>query len=75
MTPYSNLSGDSGVVAYDIGDDFIKIQFRHSRKVYVYDSAKPGWSRVQQMQRLATAGRGLSSYISQHVGKNFSRTE
>jgi hypothetical protein len=75
VTPYSKLSGDSGVVAYDIGDDFIKIQFRHNRKVYVYDSAKPGWSHVQQMQRLATAGRGLSTYISQQVGKNFSKIE
>jgi hypothetical protein len=75
MTPYSNLSGDFGVVAYDVGDDFIKVQFRHSRKVYVYNSAKPGWSHVQQMQRLAAAGRGLSTYISQHVGKNFSKIE
>lgn len=25
MIPYSNLSGDSGVVAYSIGDDFIKV--------------------------------------------------
>lgn len=75
MIPYNNLSGDSGVLAYDIGDDFIKIQFRHYPKVYVYDSAKPGWSHVQQMQKLAAAGRGLSTYISQHVGKNYSKIE
>jgi hypothetical protein len=75
MTPYSNLSGDSGVAAYEIGSDFIKVQFRHSTKLYIYDSAKPGSSHVQQMQRLAVAGRGLSTYISQHIKKNYSGIE
>ncbi len=75
MTPYGNLSGDSGVVAYETGDDFIKVQFRHSPKLYVYDSGRPGSSHVNQMQRLAAAGRGLSTYISQHVKKNYSRIE
>jgi hypothetical protein len=75
MTPYSNLSGDSGVVAYEIGDDFIKVQFRHSPKLYVYDSARPGLSHVHQMQKLAVAGKGLATYISQHVNKNYFRIE
>jgi hypothetical protein len=75
MTPYGNLSSDSGVVAYENGDSFIKVQFRHSPKLYVYNSAKPGSSHVYQMQRLAAAGRGLSTYISQYVKKNYSRIE
>ena len=75
MTPYGNLSSDSGVVAYEIGGDCIKVQFRHSGKLYVYDSGRPGLSHVQQMQSLAVAGRGLSTYISQHVKKNYSRIE
>ena len=75
MTPYGNLSGDSGVAAYEIGDDLIKVQFRYSPKYYIYDSAKPGSSHVQQMQRFAIAGRGLSTYISQHVKKNYSGVE
>jgi hypothetical protein len=75
MTPYSNLSRDSGVVAYEIGDASITLQFRHNPKHYVYNSLKPGLSHVQQMQRLAVAGRGLSTYVSQHVKKNYFRTE
>ena len=75
MTPYGNLSGDSGVAAYSIGDDFIKLQFRHSPKLYVYDAGRPGLAHVTQMQRLAVAGRGLSTYISQNVKKNYSRIE
>ena len=75
MTPYGNLSGDSGVIAYSIGDGFIKLQFRHSPKLYVYDAARPGFGHVTQMQRLAVAGRGLSTYVSQNVKKNYSRIE
>jgi len=75
MTPYGNLSGDSGVAAYSIGENFIKVQFRHSPKLYVYDDGKPGLAHVMQMQRLAVVGRGLSSYISQNVKKNYSRIE
>jgi hypothetical protein len=75
MTPYGNLSGDSGVAAYSIGDDVIKVQFRHSPKVYVYDAGRPGLAHVTQMQGLAVAGRGLSTYISQNVKTNYSRIE
>lgn len=75
MTQYGNLSGNSGVAAYEIGHDFIKVQFRHKPRIYMYDSVKPGPLHVQQMQRLAVTGRGLSTYISQHVGKNYSGVE
>ena len=75
MTPYGNLRGDSGVVAYESGDNFIKVQFRQAPEIYVYDSAKPGSAHVYQTQRLAAAGRGLSTYISQDVKKNYSRIE
>ncbi|MEC3764805.1 hypothetical protein [Cupriavidus sp. SS-3] len=39
--------------------------------VYTYDYRRPGRRHVEQMKRLATAGRGLCSYISQEVGKDF----
>ncbi len=28
MERYRNLSGDSGVDAYEIGDDFVKVRFK-----------------------------------------------
>ncbi|MDQ0141620.1 hypothetical protein [Cupriavidus necator] len=70
MEPYRNLSGQSGVVAYELGQDHIRVQFDNGR-VYTYDYQSTGRSQVEQMKRLATAGRGLCSFISQVVGKHF----
>ncbi|SPC11734.1 hypothetical protein [Cupriavidus taiwanensis] len=70
MQPYRNLSGESGVVAYELGPEHIRIRFDNGN-VYTYDYRRPGRRHVEQMKRLATAGRGLCSYISQEVGKDF----
>lgn len=66
MERYKNLSGDSGVVAYTIGDDYIKLKFR-GNGTYTYDHRVPGREHVEAMKRLAKAGRGLSTYVSLHV--------
>ncbi|SPA17494.1 conserved hypothetical protein [Cupriavidus taiwanensis] len=70
MEPYRNLSGQSGIVAYELGPDHVRVQFEDGG-VYTYDYRSTGRSHVEHMKRLATAGRGLCSYISQVVGKNF----
>lgn len=66
MQRYANLSGHAGVVAYAIGPDSIEIRFRHGG-TYRYTHAKPGRVQVEAMKRLARAGRGLTTYISQSV--------
>lgn len=70
MPRYANHSGQSGVVAYECAPDRIAVQFVDG-SVYLYDSGRPGAAAVAEMQRLAAAGRGLSTYISQHVRENF----
>lgn len=70
MEPYKNLSGESGVAAYELGPDYIRVQFADG-PVYTYDYRSTGRGNVEQMKRLAKAGRGLCSFISQAVGKNF----
>lgn len=75
MIPYKNLSGNSGVVAYELGEEFIKVRFRHEPQVYVYDNKRPGRDHVRKMKKLAADGQGLSTYISQHVRENYARTE
>ena len=75
VTRYANLSGNSGVAEYEIGNDYIKVRFRHEAAVYVYNDAAPGPAAVRRMQALAVQGQGLSTYISQYVGKNYARTE
>jgi len=73
---YRNLSGDSGVVAYDIGDDFVAVRFR-SGDVYWYTYASTGAQHVDTMKILARRGQGLSTYISSHpdVRDGYARKE
>jgi hypothetical protein len=65
LRPYKNLSGKAGVVAYDFVKDGIQIQF-NSGDTYLYTYRSAGESHIQTMRELAIAGRGLSTYISQH---------
>ncbi|KQW45544.1 MULTISPECIES: hypothetical protein [unclassified Roseateles] len=72
MHRYANRSGDSGVVAYGLGPGWITVEFAEGH-VYLYDQGKPGAAAVGEMQRLAQAGRGLSSYISRAVRQNYAK--
>jgi hypothetical protein len=67
---YANLNGDSGVAYYATGPDFIAVQFLDST-TYIYDYDRPGREHVDRMKELAAEGRGLGTYISQHVHKEF----
>jgi hypothetical protein len=66
MMPYANLSGASGVRAYQISARAISVKFGDGR-VYDYSYTSAGPDKVEQMKTLARAGQGLSTYISQHV--------
>lgn len=72
MQPYANLSGDSGVVAFEIGETSIIVLFKNG-KHYEYNEIKPGAETVERMKALALSGRGLGSYISSVVQKNYYR--
>ena len=74
MERYKNLGGDSGVVGYEIGTDFIKVKFKGS-KVYVYDYASAGRDNIEQMKTLAKTGTGLNAFINQKTKKLYSRIE
>ena len=69
MLPYKNLSGNSGVAAYEIGDDYIKVEFLDG-EVYIYDYAEPGPEDVERMKELG-AGQGLHTYINQYVRERY----
>jgi len=76
MTPerYKNLSGNSGVTYYATGSSFIAVQFQ-DETVYIYDDARPGGAHVEKMKGFATSGRGLGTYISQHVRTTYARKQ
>lgn len=70
MERYQNLAGNSGVAAYDLGRDFIRVQFIGGETyLYTYESA--GAAVVELMKTLAQQGRGLSTFISRTVKSAF----
>ncbi len=72
MERYKNLSGDSGVVQYQLSEGAILVQFTDG-SLYEYTDESAGGNEIATMHRLAVAGRGLSSFISTTVRKNYSR--
>lgn len=72
MKTYKNLSGKSGVLAYEVGKTYIRIKFSGDSMVYTYDYKRPGKQLVEEMKELALKGRGLSDFIIDYVGANFS---
>ena len=72
MQRYGNPSRESGVVAYDIDAGRIVVQFRNGDR-YLYTEDSAGAANIATMQALARAGRGLSTFISQHVHDRYAR--
>lgn len=66
MKPYQNKSGNSGVLAFETGKTFIRVQFVEGGS-YTYSYKSSGKAHVEQMKLLAEEGQGLSAYISRYV--------
>lgn len=74
MIRYKNLGGNSGVVAYEYGDDYIRVGFKDG-SIYLYTYESAGSSNIEEMKRLAENGQGLSSFINKNVYKKYARKE
>lgn len=72
MTPYADVSGTSGIVAYEPTHDGIIIRFVGGAR-YEYNAQKPGPAAVRRMKALAEQGRGLATYIARFVRENYFR--
>jgi len=70
MQHYKDLNNDSGILAYESGDDYIKVQFKDGA-IYLYNYNKPGSQHIEEMKRLANNGNGLNSYIGKYVKSNY----
>ena len=66
MIQYKNLSGTSGVYAYEIAPDSITILFTNGY-YYLYNTSSTSLFNIEQMKRLAIAGSGLNSFIGKTV--------
>ena len=63
MQEYKNLTRKSGVAAYEIGDDYIDIQYKNGN-IYKYTYDSPGKNEVEALKLFAKEGKGLNSYIN-----------
>jgi hypothetical protein len=72
MEHYQSKAGESGVVAYEIGRGSITVKFIGGEK-YLYTDRSAGAKNIARMHRLAQTGRGLSTFISQHVHDRYAR--
>jgi hypothetical protein len=72
MERYYSKAGESGVIAYEIGRGSIVIKFVGGEK-YLYTDKSAGAKNIARMQELAQSGRGLATFISQHVHDRYAR--
>lgn len=71
---YGNRGGNSGVVAFQAGPDFIRVKF-HDDCIYLYTYASAGEANIERMKELAYAGQGLNGYINRHVRNRYAARE
>ena len=73
MKPYRDINGDSGISAYEYGEDWIRVQFKYGG-TYEYRASAIGSHHLNAMKRLADLGDGLHAYINTHpeVKKGYS---
>lgn len=70
MTQYRNVGGNSGVFAYENNPDSITVTFKDGA-TYLYNYSSAGMYNVETMKVLAINGKGLNSFISTTVRKNY----
>ena len=72
MARYGNLSRGSGIIAYEIGDNSITVEFEKGKvRNYLYTYASAGIDNIEQMKVLAIAGQGLNSFIDRVVRNHY----
>jgi hypothetical protein len=72
MERYKNLSGTSGVSAYQIAADSITVRFTDGA-AYIYTYASAGANAIEDMKKLAAQGSGLNAYINTNVRRKYLR--
>jgi hypothetical protein len=69
---YRNLSGNSGVVAFELKSNALIVQFQNGT-CYEYTAHSVGLDKIEAMKRLAIAGAGLTAFISRYAHDAYSR--
>lgn len=72
MHKYPNLSGNSCITDYQIGDNYI-IVFLNKGSAYAYTYSTAGVTHVETMKSHALLGRGLCTYIKENLKPKHAR--
>jgi hypothetical protein len=67
-----NNSGASGVEFYEIKDESLIAQFVDG-SIYHYTYESAGKEIIEHMKLLALAGKGLTTFINQHVKDKYAK--
>ena len=70
MELYKNKAGGSEIWAYEIGEDWITVQFTDD-SVYTYTCQMAGMEHIEKMKVLAISGHGLYRFIMRHGKKTY----
>lgn len=70
METYLNLGGNSNIISYQIGPDYINVQFADN-SIYLYTYSSAGVENIEEMKSLARRGAGLNSFINRNVRGNY----
>ena len=71
MPAYKDVDGDSGIVWFDTGPDWIDLEWERGKFIYRYSYASAGATHVEQMKRLAAKGNGLNTYLNKHAAQKY----
>lgn len=72
MPGYRDIDGDSGILSFECGADWISVEFeRGAHRHYTYTYASAGSFHIERMKALADQGEGLNSYIRKNVAKAY----
>lgn len=72
MPLYKNISGNAGILAYKIFDKAIELIFKDG-DTYLYTQKSAGLKHLNQLKKLARAGKGLSTYINKYVKDKYEK--
>lgn len=74
MHKYDGSAHGSGILAYEVGRDSIRIKFVDG-SVYLYTYGSTGPRNIDAMKSLAEKGDGLNTYINRYVRRAYDRRE
>lgn len=72
MQAYTDRGGDTTVIGFEDGDDFIRIHYRDGA-VLEFRVGEVSAAHVMNLRQLAQLGEGLQHYLSRHVSTRLAR--